>query len=428
MGGQFACPECGQGLELRGLTPGRAVRCDACETWVEVPFLPRADGWRLPGPARAGSGRGRGRGRPGRWWESKALRGALGFAVLVVGGLMASRMVGGRVRSDRERVLAELVAAGDRAEAAGDPAAALIEAEAALAQARTIDPPGSARLVELDRRRGLASIREARGRLEALGGLDPARAVGEALTLLARSKADPALAPLAPAIEAAADAARLARVEAAADAARRLAAEGRAAEAFAAAVAWHDHAGGLAEADARPARDAAEAAIEDLVARFGIALPPTSGRFLAGSGEGYDRALAPPLLETCKLKGYLPPPAPGSPWRESWDDRAPFRLTLRVAESQDETYLQSRSRATEVEGHYELTRRGSSAWQGRVVARTRQPLPNMTAYQAGHLATSDRRDPAVERRFQDDALAQFIEQSARSFKGIPTRARCESNP
>src|SRR5262245_11045942 len=42
MDGSFACPECGYELELSGTSPGRQIRCGWCETWVEVPFIPRA--------------------------------------------------------------------------------------------------------------------------------------------------------------------------------------------------------------------------------------------------------------------------------------------------------------------------------------------------------------------------------------------------
>ncbi len=419
MGGRFACPECGQGLELGGLTPGRAVLCDACETWVEVPFLPRADGWKRGRPTRR-------RSKP--WRESKLLRAAVGFAALALAVLAAGRMVGGRVRSDRERVLAELIAARDRAELGGRLGPALVEAEAALAQARTIDRPGSGRLVELDRRRGEASAREARARLDAVDALDPDRALGEALTLLARAGKDPALASLAPSIETKAAEARLRRAGADLEAARRWLGEGRPAEAFDAAERLDRHAEGLAEADAGRSRADARAVIEEVVGRFGIAVPPTSGQFLAGSGEGYDKALRRPIADICKIRGYLLPPASGSPWRPLWDELAPFRLTLRVVEAQDIPYLQSRNRTSQVDGHYEFARKGTVAWQARVATRTRQPLLDLPAYQAGHLATSDRRDPAVERRFHDDALAQFVEQSARSLKGLPARPREAPGP
>jgi hypothetical protein len=41
MDGVFACPKCGYELKSKGLNAGRRVRCDWCESWVEVPFLPR---------------------------------------------------------------------------------------------------------------------------------------------------------------------------------------------------------------------------------------------------------------------------------------------------------------------------------------------------------------------------------------------------
>ncbi len=419
MGGRFACPECGQGLQLGGLTPGRAIQCDACETWVEVPFLPRVDAWKRGRP-------GRGRSKP--WWESKLLRAAVGFAALALLGLAAGRMVGGRARSDRERVLADLIAAGDRAALEGKLGPALVEAEAALAQARTIDRPGSERLLELDRRRGEASVKEARARLGAVDALDPDRALGESLTLLARSEKDPALAPLAPSIEAKAAEMRLRRAEADLAAARRGFAEGRAAGAFDAAERLDRRAAELPGPDARRLQAEARAAIEDLVARSGIVVAPASGQFLIGSAEGYDTALSRPIADICKLRGYLLPPRPDSPWRPLWDERAPFRLTLRVVETRDIPYLQSRNRTTQVEGRYEFAHEGAIAWQAQVFARTRQPLLDLPAYQAGHLATSDRRDPAVERRFHRDALEQFVEQSARTLKGVPACAGAPRGP
>ena len=44
MDGSFACPECGCDVEVRGLAPGRQVRCEFCGRLLEVPYLPRAAG------------------------------------------------------------------------------------------------------------------------------------------------------------------------------------------------------------------------------------------------------------------------------------------------------------------------------------------------------------------------------------------------
>ena len=103
MGGSFACPECGTELAPEGLTPGREVQCAECSTWVEVPYLPRV------APPKRAQGR---RKRPA--WEWKLLRFAIAFAVVAVLGLVASQMIGSKVRNDRERVFAELVASADK--------------------------------------------------------------------------------------------------------------------------------------------------------------------------------------------------------------------------------------------------------------------------------------------------------------------------
>ncbi len=410
MGGIFACPECGRALAVGGLTPGREVRCPACSTRVEVPYLPRAAGWKR-------GRRGRGRKRPA-WWDSKLLRAAVAFAVVALVGLAAGRMIGARARSDRERVLNELIASADEAEALGRLDAALYQSEAALAHVRATGRDGSGRLPDLLARRDRASAREARARLEAVDALDPDRAVGESSTLARRARADRALAPMVDAIGAAVERSRRRQVVKDRDAARRALDAGDAPGAFAAAERLHDRAGQLAEAEAVRARDEARGLLESVVGRFGVALPPASGRFLAGSAEAYDAALDRPLGEGLRLHGFLVQPR-RSPWRGLWDERAPFRATIEVAEDQDEYYLQSRNRTTQIEGGLKLEHRGRTIWQSRVVARTRAPLPDLPAYLAGHLATSNRRDPEVERRLHADALAVFVDLAARNLRGLP---------
>ena len=178
MAGVFACPECGQELGVEGVSPGREVQCEACSTWVEVPFLPRNLAMRRTR-------------RPGRSpWASTGLRAAVGFVVVALLGLVASRVIGGRVRSDRERVLAELVASAERAESSSQYDVALREVEAALAHARTFEREGSGRLGELAGRRDRTSLLEAKARLAAVDALDPDHAVGESLTLAKRAGCD----------------------------------------------------------------------------------------------------------------------------------------------------------------------------------------------------------------------------------------------
>ena len=416
MAGVFACPECGRELEVGDVSPGREVQCEGCSTWVEVPYLPRASGWKR--------GRRSTRRSP---WASKSLRAAIVFAVVALSGLMATRMIGGRVRSDRERVLAELVASADEAESSRRFDDAIREIEGAVAHARTFVPKGSGRLAELESRRDRVSLLEARLRLTAVGSLKPDQAVGESLTLVQKARHDRALAPLVAEIAAKLDESRLRQAEADLGIARGSYDSGHDAEAVDAAERLYDRAGQLADPDALRFRDEAQGVLEAAVARSGVALPPVLGRFAVGSAESYSAILERPRAESLKAHGYVPQPR-RSPWAKLWDEKAPFRETAQVVESQEEFYLQSKNRTTQVDGTFELLHGDRVVWKTRVFARTRSPLPDLPAYLAGHLATADRRDPDAERRLHDDALAQFVDQANRNHRGLPGREAAARMP
>jgi hypothetical protein len=410
MVGSFACPECGLELKLEGLSPGRQIQCEECLTWVEVPFLPRASGWR----------RGR---RPRRRsaWESNVLRAAVVFAVVALLGLAGARMIGGRVRSGHELVLAELVASADTAEACGRYDVAFREIAGAVVLARKVDPRGSERLDELIRRRDRVSVHEARARLAAVDALDPDRAVRESLELVDRARIDRALAPMADAIGVKLSESRRRQADADLATARRAFEHGRSSEAFDAADRLHTRSNRLPEPEARRFRDEALALLEALVARDGVVIAPVVGRFVAGSPDAYSTMMDRLWSEALRLRGYLPRPRE-SPWRSLWDEKALARATTHLVETQEELYLQSKNRTTQVDGTFELTLPGRSPWSNRVVVRTRVPLPNLPAYLAGHLATAGRRNPEAERRLHDDAQDLFVELSARALRGIPAHS------
>jgi hypothetical protein len=410
MAGVFACPECGQELEVEGSSPGREVQCEECLTWVEVPFFPRNSEWK----------RGRQSTPRSPWLESKILRGAVVFAGVALLGLIATRMIGGRVRSDKEQVLAVLLASTDEAEASKRFDVALREIEGALAQARSIDPTGSQRLVELKCRRDRISLREAEARLAVVDELDPDRAVGESLTIAERARHDPALDPLAGTIEARLDGSRRRQAEADLQCARRALESGKDAEAFAAAERLHDRAEQLADPARKLYQDEARAVLEAAVEHSGVALPPVTGRFAVGSAEAYTETLQRQRVEALKARGYLPQPRL-SPWAILWSEKAPWQATVQIVESREEYYLQSKNRITQVDGTFELIRNGHVLWKTRVFARTRMPLPDLPAYLAGHLATAGKRNPETERTLHDDAVAQFVEQTARNLRGLPAR-------
>ncbi|WP_435019861.1 hypothetical protein TA3x_001518 [Tundrisphaera sp. TA3] len=411
--GTFACPECGRELEVEGMAPGGLVRCEDCATWVEIPFLPRAapsKRWRSP--------------RRRAPWERTALRAGLVLMGLALVAATASRMVGDRLRAGRERVLAELIASADAAESENRPDRALIEIEAAVARARAIR---SDRLDALLERRDAASLREARSRLAALASLDPARAVGEALTLRDRAATDPALAPLAGAIAEALDDQRMRQAGADRDAARAALDAGRASDAFLAAARLHDHAGPLPPGEARKARDEAEALMDSAVSRFGVALPPASGRFLFGSIEAYNARLDGPWSEALRAKGYLPQPR-RSPWRDLWDARAPFRATTEIVETPGPPFLQSRNLTTEIDGTLQLEQLGRVLWANRVAVTADAFPPSLSVHGGAGSAASNRRDPEVERRLHESTLARFVERASRKLTGLPDRATVSPAP
>ncbi len=420
--GNFACPECGRPIAPTGLTPGREVICPACSTLVEVPYLPRAIRPRARWDLRPKPARGRWSGRRGLAPASKRrLRWALAVGS-VVAVVLATRWTVGAIeakaRSDREEVIRHLIAASDQAESIRDTGEAFREIEAALTLARQIDTEGSRRLDSLIERRDRADRAEVEARLAALDRLAVDQAAGEALILDDRARHDPALATLRDAIAAKVEATADRQAETDRDLARAALKAGRGIEAFKFAARAHDRGGRLADrAVADRIREDARATVVEAVERFGATVAPA----VEANGGGIDRFATPIWTEALTSRGYLLPP-PGTPWAEVWTAHAVYQASSKVTESTEGLYLQSNNRATRIDGQFALTLRGRMRWQTRVFAQTRSPLPDLPAYIAGRLATTDRRDPEIERRLRDDARTAFRIQLDRNFRGIPALA------
>ena len=426
MASGFACPQCDQSIALRGLTPGREVVCPACATLVEVPYLPRAVGKpkRSDNPVGPPLRRG-GRSRSWRSGMSLAARrrlwwglalGAVGLVALATWGAVGA--IGARGRSNRERVLNELIAACDEATAAKNPGAAFREIEAAVVEARKLDPDGSPRLDALLDRRDKAARAEVTARLAALGKLGPDTRAGEAQILSDRARHDPALASLVAPIDVAAEAALINQAEADRDRARQSLAAGKGLEAFQRAGRAHDRADRLAgQADVTRIQNEARAIIVEAVERFGATVAdPPGGTTGADSAARFARAV---WTEAVAGRGYLLPPA-HSPWAKVWIEHAPYEVSAQVTESYEGLYLQSQNRPTQIDGQFAVKYHGQPRWQTRIYAQTRAPIPDLTAFVAGRLATADHRDPEIERRLNDDARTAFRLQAGRHFRGIPT--------
>src|SRR4051812_44015087 len=101
MEGTFACPECGAEIHLKGVSPGRLTRCGWCTSWVEVPFIPRADQIKRRRPASA-----KGFKAVKRWWRRWPLWSRVSVVVLLAALAVA---LTGRLIRDR-RVSAECAA------------------------------------------------------------------------------------------------------------------------------------------------------------------------------------------------------------------------------------------------------------------------------------------------------------------------------
>lgn len=407
MDGSFACPRCGSTVELSGLTPGREVRCGWCGIRVEVPFLPRV-----------GSGWKRWRWRRRRPLWASWVQGGLGLAVVLALVLGGNRLVQSRCRDAREKAMTELADSSRAAEATGQLGQALVEIEAALALAREGGPTTVGRLGELRRRRDRLSRREAEARLGALAGAEPGRAVGECLTLLARVRDDPTLAGLRDAIVVRLEQARRLRAEADAADARRALAEGRAAEALASCERLARRAVDLAGGDRDRAREEAEALATQVIQRHGVVVEPVRGRFTIGSETFYATLLHRPLEDALRRMGYLPREE-SSRWRSLWDAQATYRATLEVAESLEGEYFQTRNRLSRIQVDAVLDRPDAPPWRVHLSARTRVPVPNLSAYQASRLASHDGRSPEVERQLFDDARAALAEQFAQKLRSLP---------
>lgn len=412
MDGSFACPECGCEIHLTGLSPGRQVSCDWCQSRVEIPFIPRADQITRMRRSRFSARRKR---LPAWAWLAFTM---LTAAIALAG---ASRAVRSRWRSAECEALAGLVQSSQQAESAGRLDEALSALEGALTIAlRTTPPPTN--LDSLLEHRDRLSRQEAESSLLALEAskipLDPAHAVGLALTLQARSHKDPALSTVTDRIAATLAKLRLAWVVAEADEARSANIAGQPDKALALAEHFHYNADNLLNPHrARWQAEAAEIAGQ-VIARHGTLVEPIRGQFTLGSPAAYAPLINPPLLETLKNRGYLPRP-PSPLWSELWSSLAPYKVTLEINERFEDTYLSSQSRLSDLDAHLVLSRQGINHWGEAPRARTQVPLPGLSAYQASRLSVGDRRSAEAERLLYENARTNLIERLDYNLRNIP---------
>jgi hypothetical protein len=402
----FACPECGSPVAVRGLAPGRQVRCGFCHRLLEVPYLPRVPvgGWK--------------RRRFGRMkWVPWAWAGVATLAAVVV-LLVGIRLVGRQFRSLKEGSIQRLLASSREHEAAGQLGMALVDLDAALDEARHSDVGGRFPIEEETRRRGDLARRDAEA---ALDGLIRPRSepfpLGEWLNLIARSNKDADLRPLKVRIDQQFRRSVEKWIAVELEAARRSFDAGRVAESLAAC----DRIAGLLphlprEVEPAVRRDA-EAVVARLVETYGVAIETPRGHFVLGSYETYRSKLVPVLAKALEAKGYLPF-RESSPWKAAWQ-RARYHLRLEVNEQRVGTYLSSQNRLTRIEARLTLTSADNRVWGTSPTALTTVPMPGLPAYLATKVALKPERDDECERLLYEDARSQIEGRFAQALGNMP---------
>lgn len=349
----FACPECGTPIVLPPHAAGRKLRCEECLTLVEVPYFRREHTRRRASNAR-------------QWaWV------AIVAASAVIATMLISMIVSARDRADKRRVFDQLVAEAAGDERAGDFDNALRRLAAAANLSRT---PGA---VPAER-------------------LAAARASEERVTLLKQQRDSSQ---------------RVRAAEADLTVANSIAGESK--------PDWervlnlceqaHETASLATQEDGGTLTEQARALAASVIRSRGVVLAPTTGQFLfQGSGRDYDERFAPALEQTFKARGFVPKRA-GKVFSKEWDRLAPFRFNMNVNEALGPTYLNSPLRTTRIDADLRLSAPAGELWHVRVTARTRVSSSRMSAFQSGYLATARKRDPEMESRLRDDALAEAVE-------------------
>ena len=344
MDGSFACPECGSGVEVTGLAPGRQVRCGFCNRLLEVPFLPRAAD--APWKRRRFT-------RP-KWfvWTSASL------AVVLVAILAAwaFRFVTRQYNSALQRPITRLLQSSRANEADGRLDQALLDLDSAIELARKAGPDYLVRLGDWGRKRPGLARREAQNVVERLSrsGLSTFR-LGDWLNLIARADKDPDLRELVSSIHQQFLVALNREIDTELTSARRSFASGQVLSSFTNC----ERIAGLIDHLPPDKGSAVRKETEDLVIRLvsthGVIIEPIQGQFVFGS-QSYTTNMVPVIVNAFEAKGYLPY-RPAYRWRKQWK-HATYHTSIVISEKFEGTYLSSTNRLTRIEVRLTVTRAG----------------------------------------------------------------------
>jgi hypothetical protein len=406
MDGSFACPECGSDVQVRGLAPGRQVRCEFCHRLLEVPYLPRAAG--APWKRRRYT-------RPK--WVAWAWAG-LCLLLVVILGAGAMKFLRRQYDSIQDRSINRLLESSRGHEAEGRLGEALIDLDAAIQVAEKAGPAWMKRLERDQARRADLARRDARGVLGALRRNEATPfGLGAWLTLIERAKRDRDLAALGTEID------ECFQVSVTAQITRELAQarQNRSAGNLVASMNACDHAGSLLAhlaKDTQPAfRQETEALVADLLKTAGITVVVPQGRFVYGSNS-YVSEMLPILDQALEAKGYLPR-RESSPWRELWRHSA-YQMRLAIQEIQEGTYPSTQNRLTLILVEVALTSGEKQIWQRTARARSTAPLPHLPANLARQIAVSSERSDEFEQLLYKNARDQVVPKFRAALVDVPS--------
>jgi hypothetical protein len=405
MDGAFACPECGNRVEIRGLAPGRQVRCGFCRRLLEIPYLPRADsGWK------------RRRFQRPKWvvWSYAAIA----IAVAIILSASAFRLLKREYRSSQDRSIKHLVQLSRQHEAEGRLGEALIDLDAALELAEKAGPSTLARLERERKDRPDLARRDVEVILERLRKHDPSTfPVGDWLNLIARAARDRDLESLAQPIEQEFQSALRQQASTDLETAHRAFDSGQVVVSMQAC----DRIAVLCKHLAPEERDRTfletEKLVRQLVSARGVYVAPPEGQFVFGALASYGSELLPVLTKGLETKGYLPVHE-SSPWRDLWKN-ARYQLRLEVKERLEGRYPPSENRLTRIEARLSLTSTDKFTWDAIPTARSTVPLPHLRADFAVQAGTGSERSAEFEKLLYDDARGQIKEKFAFALTNMP---------
>ena len=405
MDGAFACPECGSDVEVRGLAPGRQVRCAFCHRLLEVPYLPRAAGssWKRRRHARP------------KWvaWAWVGL--CVLLAVVVAAG--AVQFLRRKYDSIQDRSINQLLESSQRHEVDGRLNEALIDLDAALELADKAGPSWVKRREEERTRRPDLARRDAEVLLAGLcRNQSSTFRLGDWLNLIARAERDADLTPLSTKIEEGFQASLTEEIKRELASGRQLFDSGNLGRSMDA----YDRVGALIKRLSKmsqPAvREETEALVKQLVKTAGVVIDVRSGEFLYGSNS-YVADMVPVLEKALESRGYLPRRASSS-WRDLWRD-SPFQAQLDVSETKEGNYLSSENRLTLIHCELSVSAGGRRIWQTTPRSRSTVPLPGLPAYLASRVAVSPERLEEFERLLYKNARDQIDRKFSAALANMP---------